>query len=551
LQRSTSKGLFISYRRGEAAGQARALSAVLGSEFGKQRIFMDVDSISPGSDFVEAIDQAINSCGVVLALIGHDWARRGGDEKLLLDNPDDFVRRELSSALEQNVPIIPILVERASMPPSAELPEALRALSRHNALELENARWDSDVEKLIRAIKTLMGQRAAESPEAPASWWKKPRVLGSAVGAVVLVLVAVVLALSSGGSSSASGVSASSWTVKASSEPLATALLTSPFASSELPSQLSQPSIQLDSFLEPGLVANVQLRFPGPDNTDVGHFYVFANAADASNYFTSFDVLNGYAQTGVFSDTKISDTTRCSTQQTTGTASSSSFGASECEMLSGDVVSTATSFQRSSRAGDKSVTLALASQMIRHLERTAQSVSLAPRSVRQLSPNKLASALATASFSSAEDPYNFQSASPAVSPFVGQKPAGFLERVRLTFTYTGTGTYAFTPVVDYYVFNSAAAAKIWYGSGLFLTDGRRTATISSTGFSEPTNCDAYTDTAVRPAAGQSACDTLSGNTVVQGFTSTTSQPDNGDNPLTVTLARAGLIHLMRLAHASS
>ena len=59
-----SKGVFISYRRGETSGQARALHELLSQRFGTGRVFMDVDSIAPGADFVEKIEEAIHSSGV-------------------------------------------------------------------------------------------------------------------------------------------------------------------------------------------------------------------------------------------------------------------------------------------------------------------------------------------------------------------------------------------------------------------------------------------------------------------------------------------------------
>ncbi|MBV8195618.1 MAG: toll/interleukin-1 receptor domain-containing protein, partial [Candidatus Dormibacteraeota bacterium] len=79
--------VFISYRRGETNGQARALQEILAQRFGRDQVFMDVDSIMPGADFMEKIEEAIGSCSVVLALIGHDWTRRSAAEFNPLDKP--------------------------------------------------------------------------------------------------------------------------------------------------------------------------------------------------------------------------------------------------------------------------------------------------------------------------------------------------------------------------------------------------------------------------------------------------------------------------------
>ncbi len=150
-----SRGVFISYRRGETSGQARALHELLSQRFGARRVFMDVDSIAPGADFVEKIEEAIQSSGVALVLIGRDWLSRGTNQHLL-DDPSDFIRLETDTALRLGVPVIPILVERAQMPSAEELPESLRPLTRRNALELENARWEYDAGRLVRAVEQLV-----------------------------------------------------------------------------------------------------------------------------------------------------------------------------------------------------------------------------------------------------------------------------------------------------------------------------------------------------------------------------------------------------------
>ena len=166
---ATGKRVFISYRRGDTSGQARALQEALSARFGRDSVFMDVDSIGPGVDFVKQIDEAIGSCSTVLALIGRDWVGRADSGARPFDDPNDFVRRELESALQRGVPIIPILIERATMPASTALPESLQPLARLNALELENSRWSFDVSRLGDAIERLTAaqRRTAAAPATP------------------------------------------------------------------------------------------------------------------------------------------------------------------------------------------------------------------------------------------------------------------------------------------------------------------------------------------------------------------------------------------------
>jgi hypothetical protein len=158
--------IFISYRREDCAAHAGRLYDTLSTLFGERNVFMDVDTIELGVDFVDRIEQAIAGSDVVLALIGDDWltARdRHGNRRI--DAPDDFVRLELSSALaKDDVRVIPVLVEGATMPPASELPDALTKLARRNGIELTDTRWRSDTAVLIKAIEPVLGD--ASGPDA-------------------------------------------------------------------------------------------------------------------------------------------------------------------------------------------------------------------------------------------------------------------------------------------------------------------------------------------------------------------------------------------------
>jgi hypothetical protein len=124
--------LFLSYRREDTGGYAGRLGDGLSARFGRSQIFRDIDAIPPGVNFVKGTDDAIAACDYVLLLIGDNWlsaATKAGDRRL--DDPDDFVRREIEAAIKGDVPIIPILVEGARMPTAAWRPS--RAWSRSRA----------------------------------------------------------------------------------------------------------------------------------------------------------------------------------------------------------------------------------------------------------------------------------------------------------------------------------------------------------------------------------------------------------------------------------
>jgi hypothetical protein len=151
-------GIFVSYRRDDSSGHAGRLADRLVEHFGRNRIFVDIDTIEPGEDFVTVIENAVGSCEILIAVIGQKWLSGSGSGQL--DNPNNFVRLEIATALRRNIRVIPVLVQRASMPKAQDLPEDLINLTRRNAIELSDLRWQSDVDQLISVMERVLGKRA-------------------------------------------------------------------------------------------------------------------------------------------------------------------------------------------------------------------------------------------------------------------------------------------------------------------------------------------------------------------------------------------------------
>ena len=143
--------IFISYRREDAAAVRRLFDA-LAAHFGRAVVFVDLN-IRPGSDFSEAIDARLSTCGVVLSLMGENWVNAmnpSGERRL--EDPQDFVRLETASALQRNIPVLPVLVGGAAMPRPDQLPADLGKLAERQAFELTQAHWDADVQRLIEVL---------------------------------------------------------------------------------------------------------------------------------------------------------------------------------------------------------------------------------------------------------------------------------------------------------------------------------------------------------------------------------------------------------------
>jgi hypothetical protein len=162
-------GVFISYRRSDAGPYARLLQVQLSHHLPATPVFMDLDSIEAGTDFAEAIKAGVDSCRVLVALIGPKWLTLGdGEGRRRLDDPDDYVRFEIRTALERRVRVIPVLVDGATMPQRQQLPDDLGRLTRLNALQMSYDRYEYDESRLMTIIQKVLAAESAGTAEGPA-----------------------------------------------------------------------------------------------------------------------------------------------------------------------------------------------------------------------------------------------------------------------------------------------------------------------------------------------------------------------------------------------
>jgi hypothetical protein len=153
-------GIFINYRRDDAPGVAGRLYDYLAKTFSRRELFIDVDAIKPGFDFVKQLDSQVSQCDIMLALIGPQWLGledEHGRRKLYGDK--DYVRIEIASALRRDIPVIPVLIHGAKMPAEDELPEDLKSLARRQALELRHTRFASDADAIAASLKAALPKR--------------------------------------------------------------------------------------------------------------------------------------------------------------------------------------------------------------------------------------------------------------------------------------------------------------------------------------------------------------------------------------------------------
>lgn len=178
--------IFINYRREDTQDFADSLYVRLEKAFPREKIFMDVDNIPLGRDFVEVLDEQVSRCEVLLVVIGKNWfgKKEKTDLPSRLHDPKDFVRLEISAALARNILVIPILVHGAEMPKESQLPEDLKSLARRHAIRISHEGRGSDIGRLVTELKSILGDdQSARKAQKPNSHLIK-------LGAVALLALA-------------------------------------------------------------------------------------------------------------------------------------------------------------------------------------------------------------------------------------------------------------------------------------------------------------------------------------------------------------------------
>lgn len=159
VQLTRSPRIFISYRRADSTDVTGRIYDRLREHFGKTAIFKDVDSIPPGVDFREHLEKAVGKCKIFLVVIGDRWL--DAKQRNRIQDPDDFVRIEIESALNRNITIIPLLVRGASMPAEGKLPPSLQKLVYRNGISIRSdPDFHGDMDRLIEAISNYSSKRS-------------------------------------------------------------------------------------------------------------------------------------------------------------------------------------------------------------------------------------------------------------------------------------------------------------------------------------------------------------------------------------------------------
>lgn len=149
--------IFINYRRQDSQGTTFALREKLLKYFDDKEVFMDIEGLDAGEDFVDGLARTVSLADVMIVMIGRQWLDirdSEGNKRLFKD--DDFVRIEIASAISQGKKILPVLLDGTLMPDAADLPDDMKDLARRNAMELRLSRIDDDTRAIAEALKNLI-----------------------------------------------------------------------------------------------------------------------------------------------------------------------------------------------------------------------------------------------------------------------------------------------------------------------------------------------------------------------------------------------------------
>jgi len=151
-------GIFVSYRRDDSRDIAGRLVDRLRRDYSDEQLFLDIDGIPAGANFENVLAERLKACDVLLALIGPLWvSAKDANGKRRLDEPGDFVRREIAAALQRDdVRVIPLLVSGAEMPRAAELPDDLKPLVSRQNYHLRYERFSADADDLISQLARVV-----------------------------------------------------------------------------------------------------------------------------------------------------------------------------------------------------------------------------------------------------------------------------------------------------------------------------------------------------------------------------------------------------------
>ncbi|MGR7025559.1 4a-hydroxytetrahydrobiopterin dehydratase [Geodermatophilus sp. URMC 62] len=166
---------FVSYRRDDASAEAGRIAQAVRESFGRNQVFLDTSGIEAGERWPDELQKALRDANVLITVIGPDWLRLGDEYGTRrIDEPNDWVRREVEEFLQAKKKIVPVYVRGSKPFPADKVPDTITGFASIQGLELRRDYWDHDIKLLLSLLKSLQGSGASSSPSAAINIYPKP-----------------------------------------------------------------------------------------------------------------------------------------------------------------------------------------------------------------------------------------------------------------------------------------------------------------------------------------------------------------------------------------
>ncbi|MFN0035526.1 MAG: TIR domain-containing protein, partial [Saprospiraceae bacterium] len=153
--------IFISYRIADTQVEARLLFTDLSNHFGEGIAFLDKKGLDAGVDWPDELSAKVQNAKVLLVLIKDEskWLGVNRHGVRRMDDPKDWVRLEIETALAEEKTVIPVLVDGAMLPPKEVLPTTLHDFLRKQDRKVATEKWDSDIAALLADLEKTIPRK--------------------------------------------------------------------------------------------------------------------------------------------------------------------------------------------------------------------------------------------------------------------------------------------------------------------------------------------------------------------------------------------------------
>ncbi len=154
--------IFISYRRSDLSkSDANVIHEGLENAFGPDSVFLDTADLHGGDKWKQILNQAGTNAKVCLVVIGPKWLEKNQDGALRIKQDDDWVRKEIEYAIDKNLVIIPVLVNKAKIPNKEDLPDSIQTMLDSQALKIDLNDWATYKLRIVEELKNHLGNKVS------------------------------------------------------------------------------------------------------------------------------------------------------------------------------------------------------------------------------------------------------------------------------------------------------------------------------------------------------------------------------------------------------